>query len=181
MRPALRRAGLPLALAAAAALLGGCASPAGPQGMVATAPMASFGKQVAGSVTVRTSGGKATGAMDSSNIADADLKAAVERSITESALFRQVLPEGGDYLLSIGVSQLLKPMWGSTFTVEVEMGWTLQRPGGGEPLLRKLVKSSGTATGGDAFVGVTRLRIALERAVQDNIRQGLAAVAAAVP
>ena len=39
--------------------------------------------------------------------------------------------------------------------------------------MRESIKSSHTATMGDAFIGVTRLRLAVEGAVRENIRQGI--------
>jgi hypothetical protein len=38
-------------------------------------------------------------------------------------------------------------------------------------LLRKVIKTSGTATMGEAFVGVTRLRLAVEAAARSNIQR----------
>lgn len=43
--------------------------------------------------------------------------------------------------------------------------------------MKKSIKSTGKATAGDAIVAVTRIRMAVERAAQDNISQGLSAIA----
>jgi hypothetical protein len=140
----------------------------------ATAPLA---RQHPHAVSVTVTGGSETGAMDSSSIASADLKTAIEQAITQSKLFTAVAPGGTPYALSVSVAQIRKPMFGGSFTVELELGWSLVRTADRQVVLRKLITSSGTATMGDAFVGMTRLRIAVERSAQDNIRQGLAALA----
>jgi hypothetical protein len=44
--------------------------------------------------------------------------------------------------------------------------------------MRKAVKSAYTARLSDAFEGVTRLRLAVEGAVRQNITEGLQAIAA---
>lgn len=116
--------------------------------------------------------------MDSSNIANADLKAAIESSITQSALFKSVLQEkGGDYELTVTVTQLSKPLFGASFTVTMEAGWVLVRASDKSIVLRQVVKSQHTATMGDALVGVERLRLAVEGAARSNIAQGMQAIA----
>jgi hypothetical protein len=176
-----------VAAAAAAAivvLLQGCAAPASRQGMTATAPQAGSSpaprlalKQRPFSVSVTTSGGQATGAMDSSNVGNDDLKAAIEASIRDSKAFREVVDgPGGQYQLAVNIIQLNKPMFGMSFTVELEAGWSLSRGDDRQVVMRRVVRSSHTATMGDAFVGATRLRLALEGAVRGNIAQGLRAI-----
>lgn len=159
--------------------LGGCATPAGQQAMVAQPTAALAARQHPYSVNVAVQGGSETGALDSSNIANADLKSAIEISIRESRLFKEVVQgKGGEYELAVSVIQLKKPLFGGTFTVELEAGWSLTRAGDRQVLLRKVVASSGTATMSDAFVGVARLRLAVEAAARSNIQQGLDTIAA---
>jgi hypothetical protein len=161
-----------------AMLLGGCAAPASRQGMSAP-EVQTAGKQHAASVSVTVSGGSDTGALDSSNIANADLRGAIETSITQSRLFKEVVQgRSGDYELAVTVVQLSKPMFGGTFTVDLEAGWSLVRAADKRPVWRQVVKSSGTATMSDSFVGVTRLRMAVEAAARANVQQGLGAIAA---
>ena len=154
----------------------GCSSPASREGMTPTGLTTS--KHFPHSLAVQASGGAETGAMDSSNIADADLKAAIEDAVVQNKLFKSIVQgAGGDYALSVRVTSLAKPIFGTTFTVEMETGWSLSRTADQSVVMRKSVKSSGTATMGDAFAAVTRLRLAVEAAARDNISQGLAAIA----
>jgi hypothetical protein len=159
-------------------LAAGCATPADQKAMTVAAPVAA-GKQHPASVAVTTSGGAGTGAMESSNISNADLQAAIESSIQQQKLFREVVKgKSGDYDLSVSVIQLSKPSFGLTFTVDLEAGWTLTRASDRKVMYRQSLTSSGTAGVGEAFAGVVRLRLAVEKAAQANIAQGLKAIAA---
>jgi hypothetical protein len=162
-------------LAVAIVLLAGCASGAHKENMAA-APLATT-KKLPYSVYVEAKGGAETGAMDSSNVSSADLKAAIEESITKSNLFKSVVQgKGGDYDLTVTVTQLDKPLFGGAFTVTLETGWALTKASDKSVVMRKAVRSSHTAQMSDSFVGVTRLRLALEGAVRNNIAQGLQAI-----
>lgn len=68
-------------------------------------------------------------------------------------------------------------IFGATFTVEMETAWSLIKTADRSVVMRKSVKSSGTATMGDAFAAIARVRMAVERAAQANIKDGLKAVA----
>jgi ABC-type uncharacterized transport system auxiliary subunit len=175
--PILRKAAL-AAMAAGALFLAGCAAPAHKENMsVASIPAT---KKHPFSVRVETRGGPETGVMDSSNVGNAELKAAIEESITKSSLFKSVVQgAGGDYHLSVSVTQLDKPLFGASFTVTLETAWTLVRTRDNAVVLRKAVRAAHTASMGDSLVGATRLRLALEGAVRANIQQGLQAVAEA--
>lgn len=174
MRRILSRTGGLLVAATCAALLAACSSPANREGM--TPPVATS-KHHPYSLSVQTGGGAETGALDSSNISDADLKAAIEHSISQSKLFATVLQgNAGDYELSVRVASLSKPLFGLTFTVEMEAGWSLVRRSDRSVALRKSIRSTGTASTSDAFAAVTRLRLAVEAAARDNIDQGLRAI-----
>jgi len=163
------------ALAVAIVLLAGCAAPAHKENMAA-APVAST-KKLPYSVHVEAKGGAETGVMDSSNVSSADLKAAIEASITKSNLFKSVVQgKDGDYDLTVTVTQLDKPLFGGAFTVTLETGWALTKVSDKSIVLRKAVRSSHTAQLSDSFIGVTRLRLALEGAVRNNISQGLQAI-----
>lgn len=165
-----------LLLSGAVMALTGCASPANREAMQ-SAPVASTHKSIH-TVVVNTSGGGETGAMDSSNIADADLKAAIESSITHSGVFANIVQgAGADYDLSVTVIRLSKPLMGFSMTVTMESAWSLVKSSDKSVVLRKPITSTFTAGMGDALAGVTRLRMAVEGAARENIAQGLNAIA----
>jgi len=174
IRSIARRLGALLLLAAVAGLAG-CAAPAHKENMAA-APVAPL-KKLPYSVAVETKGGAETGIMDTSNVSNADLKAALESSIVKSSLFKSVVQgKTGDYELTVTVTQLTKPMFGGAFTVTMETGWSLIKTSDKSVAMRKAIRSSHTAEFSDSLVGVTRLRLALEGAVRNNISQGLQAI-----
>lgn len=165
-----------LAALALTLILGGCASPADRAAM--TPQNLTISKHHPYSLRVQTGGGAETGAMDSSNVSNADLKAAIEDAVVSSKLFTTIVQgSNGDYELSVRLTSLSKPVFGGTFTVDMETAWSLTRTSDRSVALRKSVKTSGTATMSDAFAGVTRLRMAVEAATRNNIEQGLKAVA----
>lgn len=171
----MRRTGA-IVLVAAAAVLAGCAAPAHKENMSAAPTVAV--KKLPYSVRVETRGGAETGAMDSSNVSNADLKVALEESITKSGLFKTIVQgkDGGEYELTVSVTNLTKPTFGGAFTVTMEAGWSLAKSADKSVVMRKAIKSEHTATMSDAFVGVTRLRLAVEGAVRNNISQGMQAI-----
>lgn len=157
------------------ATLGGCAAPANREAMT----VATSSKAHPYSLSVETRGGNQTEAMGASTVSNEDLKAAIESSVTQSGLFKTVVQgKGGDYELTVSVTSIVGPMFGASFTVDMETAWTLTRATDKTAVLKKVIKSSHTATMSDAFVGTTRYRLAVEGAVRNNIAQGMEAIAA---
>jgi hypothetical protein len=164
-------------VAAAVAGLAGCAAPAHRENMAVEAVATT--KKLPYSVKVEARGGADTGVMDSSNVANADLKAAIETSIAKSNLFRQVVQgPGGDYELMVTITEMSKPVFGASFTVKMEAAWSLVKASDKSVVMRKVVKSENTASMGESIVAVTRLRLAVEGAVRKNIAEGLQAISA---
>lgn len=154
--------------------LAGCASPAGRESM--SLPSFTTNKQFNKTVSVFVSGGSDTGAMESTNVSDEEFQAAIEDAINKSKLFKEITSSNPDLNLEVSISSLSKPSFGFTFEVSMEAGWILSRKSDKSILMKKSIKSSGKATTSDAIVAVTRIRIAVERAAQNNISQGLSAI-----
>ena len=170
----LNRLIIPAVLAAVVGLAG-CASSANREAMVSSD--LKVAKQHDRSVAVKTGGGSQTGAMDSSNISDEDLKAAIEDSIVQNKIFNTVVQgKAADYDLMVTIVHLDKPVFGLSFSVEIEATWVLVNQSDRSVVFKRSIKSSNTATFGDSAVGVTRLRLALEGAARKNIEQGLKAI-----
>jgi len=166
-----------LAAIALALTLAGCSSPASREAM---APKdIAISKHYPHSLHVQTLGGSDTSGLDSSNIADADLKAAIEAAVVQSKLFQSILQgSGADYELSVQIISLRRPLIGTTLTVELETGWSLVRSADRTVVMRKSIQTTGSASIGDAFAFATRLRLAVEIAARASISQGLTAIAA---
>jgi hypothetical protein len=154
-------------------LIGGCATPASHEGMIpAKVDAVKKHKQT---VSVTVTGGKETDSAGAPQISDAAFRNALVTSIKNSQVFSSVVEgKGGDFLLTVSLFGMQQPIFGLDFTVTLEAGWTLQRTSGGAPVWQESIKSTHTATVGDAFAAVTRLRLATEGAAKKNIVQGLA-------
>lgn len=165
-----------LAAVALTLMLAACSSPASREAM---APQnLTVSKHFPYSLRVQTLGGSETSGLDSSNIADADLKAAIEDAVVQSKLFKSIIQgSSGDYELSVQIISLRRPMIGTTLNVELETGWSLVRSADRTVVMRKSIQTTGTASVGDAFAFATRLRLAVEIAARAGISQGLAAIA----
>jgi hypothetical protein len=160
-----------LLLCGCAALLGGCAASMTHENMVP--PTIATAKKHAATVSLDARGGSDEGLKISNNT----LKQALAESITKSQVFSKVVEgSGGRYLLTVSMSNLEQPMFGASFTVKMEAGWTLRRADTGAAVWQESIKSEHTATMGDAMVGVTRLRMATEGAARNNIANGLAKI-----
>lgn len=149
-----------------AALVCGCATPSKPEAMVVT-PAQAVHKSPE-SVSVSVSGGKETSSTSTSQISDAAFAQALRESIQKSGLFAAV-KEGGTYRLDAYIGKVAQPMLGFDLKVDMEVGYTLVDSRTGRAVLRKNIPSSYTATTGDAFVAVERLRLANEGAARANI------------
>ncbi len=164
--------------AALAALVAGCATPSKHEAMLAT-PAGEVHKSRE-SVSVQVAGGKETSAAGTSQISDAAFAAALRESIQKSGLFAKVV-EGSDsrYRLEAFIGQLSQPLFGFDMTVTMEVSYTLTEPSAQKKVWQQSVSSVHTATMGDAFAGVTRLRLANEGAARRNIEQAIEAMSKA--
>jgi hypothetical protein len=161
------------ALALAALLLGGCAAPSSPTAMTAT-PAESVTPHK-GSVAVNVTGGTDTSALGASKISNADFANAISASIEQSKLFERIAAanNASDYEIDAQIVRLEQPMFGASFTVNLEVTWRLLSLPDRKVVWEKAVTSSFTATMGEAFAGVTRLRLANEGAARENIKSAI--------
>ena len=164
-----------LILACIVCLQSGCASPASKKAMVIHTVQAT--QQYDKTVSINTNGGQEIDGLGRSDISNSDFAAAIEESIIENKLFTQVIHgNGSDYLLNVAIISISKPVFGGNFTVDMESGWTLTDQTNQKNVMRKSIKSSHTATMGQAFSGAKRLRLAVEGAARKNIQKGLMAI-----
>jgi hypothetical protein len=159
------------ALCAAAAVMAGCATPSKPENMIAKPAVA--GVHHAQTTSVVVAGGSDTSSLGKSQISNDAFRQAIAASIEQSKTFSAVVQgKGGDYQLGVTVISMDQPSFGLSFTVKMEAAWSLKKADG-TPVWQDSIKSEGTATTGDAFAGVERLRIANEKAAQANIAAAL--------
>ncbi|WP_323816377.1 hypothetical protein [Cellvibrio sp. NN19] len=165
-----------ITLLCAAVLVTGCASPTKPAAM---APVNYVPEKTQPyTVSVNVAGGQETSAMGKSNVADADLKTAIEETILKTKAFKQLIKVGdADYELSASIMTVNQPSMGFSFTVKTDLAWKLSKAGAADAVWRKVISSEHTTSAGEAFAGVTRLRMATEGAIKSNIEMALKEIA----
>ena len=166
LRPPLAAANLLLATLLSA----GCATADAPP--VAAESALPAASRYPYSVCVATRGGTGSVA-NGRGLSDPEFRAAIENSIKDSKVFREVMPRDGQYQLNAEVVLIRKPVFGSHFTVTLETGWTLVRSNDKRVVWRQSIRSQHTTTMADAFVGAQRLQLAVEGAARKNIEQAL--------
>ncbi|RZU45085.1 hypothetical protein EV700_1897 [Fluviicoccus keumensis] len=155
-----------IAFSAVLGTLQGCATPASIQGM--TAPRASTSQSdLANSISVtEVSGGKKTNPLWTSQISSTDFDAALKASLKSAGLLST---DKGRYTLSATLVALEQPAFGLDMTVTSHVMYTLTDTVTGRKLLEETIVAPHTATVGEAFVAVKRLRLANEGSVRQNI------------
>lgn len=107
-------------------------------------------------------------------IANEEFLKAVETSLVSSKVFSRIVRiEDAVYRLDVVVGDLRQPPGGFDMTTVMTVLWSLSRVDTQDTVWQQLVESSHTATVGDAFAGVVRLRKSAEGAARKNIRRAL--------
>ena len=161
----LSRHSVAAAICVAAFVLSGCGiTPYAPQSLVpATVESNSRHPQT---VSLSTAG-------NLSHVSPETLAEALASSIEKHKTFSRVIKgAGSDYLLLVVLVSGEYPSFGASFTVKTDLAWSLKRADG-TVVWQEVIKSEGRAGAAEAFAGVERVRMAGERAVLNNIADGL--------
>jgi hypothetical protein len=116
-------------------------------------------------------GGEDTNPLWSSQVSNANFKAALEDSLALAVL------KGDDhapYVLNAKLVELHQPFAGFDMTVTSTVEYMLTPAGQSKPTLTEKVVTPYTAAFGDAFLGAERLRVANEGAMRENIKEIIA-------
>lgn len=164
---------LAIAVASASVVaLAACATPSNPAMMTVAATPAlsvSAGQPGYRSVTaVTVSGGQETNPLWTAQVSDTAFRTALEGSLAAAGYMGS---EGPATTIDASLIDLKQPMIGLDFTVTSQVRYSVVRDG--QTVFDELVAASGTATLGDAFAGVERLKIANEKSVKANIEEFL--------
>jgi len=126
-------------------------------------------------VNLAVSGGRETTQMGPSQVANKDLASALQASIEKCGLFSRVISSGkADYRLDLRLVQLHQPVFGYTdFTCEADIEWRIRHLQSDKLVWEKIISGHYTATVGDAFAPMTRLKLANEGAIRESIKAGL--------
>lgn len=159
-----------LLAASTLALLSACASGATAKGM--TIDPADIKSKpapgLAGSVSVaQVGGGTETHPLWTSKIDDASFHAALVESLRVAGLLSE--KEGSPLALQVRLVKLDQPFMGFNMTVTSVVHYTVKDTRSGATVIDEDITAAHTATVGDAFAGVTRLRLANEGSARKNI------------
>ena len=113
----------------------------------------------------RVSGGNETNPAWTSEISSEAFLGAVKESLAEQGL----LSEDGKYQLEVKMININQPLFGIDMTVTTHVQYSLTDTKSNSIIMDELIVAPHTATMGDAFVGVKRLRLANEGAGKKNI------------
>lgn len=150
------------------AFLFGCASPAKMENMVyRPSQQTVYDDALKNQVGIESAtGGEKTNPLWTSEISTEAFSEAVKQSLQSEGLFS----ENGRYQLEITMLKTQQPMFGLNFTVTTTVNYILTDRASGSVLLDEIVSAPYTATVGDAFIAVQRLRLANEGSGKENIK-----------
>jgi len=162
-------------LAALGALVGfaaGCASPAKPEAMVPK--QFNIAHKHPYSTSLAVTGGRKTNPLWKSDISSEAFAQAVADSIKQSGVFSSVINQGdSDYRLDVTLVKVITPNFGFDLTVTAVTEWRLTQVASGKLVSEEYISTPFTATVGDAFAAIARIRVANEGAARENIKEGI--------
>jgi hypothetical protein len=167
-------------LALSAFFIGGCASDQSDASTASSAPQATV--QHPESVAIKVTGGSDGTAVTASQVTNADFAADLAKSLKHARIFGKVLPGGSAdavFQLEVTIAPLEPPAIGESMTATVEANWTLTRVSNGYMLWQKKISASHTTGAKEAFTGIERVQLAIEGAVQANIKDGVSQLGSA--
>lgn len=169
--PVIRRALKAFAVCGALLTLTACATASLPAKMTAapgTVAAATPGDKAYKALRVlNVQGGSETNPLLASDVSNADFRLALEASLRQIEYL--AADQGGAFLITASIVDLQQPFAGLDMSVTAKVRYTVVPAGGGAPIYDETLATTGTATMGDAFMGVERLRMANEAAVKGNI------------
>ena len=162
-----------LLVGVAALALSACASPAKLENMVTSVTaggQATPSDLVEAICVAKVTGGKKTNPLWTSEVDDAGFRAALEGSLRNSRLAASNA-DNCRYDLDATLLDLAQPIIGFHMTVTSNVNYSVLEPRSDNPYFLTTVTAPYTATVGDAFAGVTRLRLANEGSIRSNIQK----------
>jgi hypothetical protein len=146
--------------------LAGCASGAQVENMIYKGDAKEYAAEIKSNVALSSvKGGEETNPAWTSEISDETFSGAIKQSLVDQGLYS----ENGKYSLSVEMIEIDQPLFGFNMTVTTVVKYILKEKSSGEVLLDEEVNAPYTATVGDAFSGVERLKLANEGSGKKNI------------
>ncbi len=153
--------------------LGACASGAKPEMMSLMSATASARPVAEGHAgyhalsVQQVQGGNETNPMWASDVSNADFQKALETSLKS---FNYLVLDGAmdKYKVTASIVDVQKPLMGLDLSVTMKVRYSVLTKEGASAF-DETIAATGTATMGDAFAAVERLRMAIEKAAKANI------------
>ena len=150
--------------------LGGCATGAKLENMTYTDSSyfeKTFDSELKNDVQVsQVTGGEKTNPAWTSEISNDAFKGALKNSLKSQGLYS----ESGKYALSAQLIRVDQPLFGLDFTVTTNINYKLIDTTSNQVLINETIIAPYTATVGDAFIAIERLRLANEGSGKENIK-----------
>lgn len=158
------------ALCAALVSLAACAGGARPERIAVSSPdIYITGHPLSGTLMLdQVQGGSETNPLWMSNISNEEFREGLEQSLRSAGLMADS-PDLAQYRVISNVQSLDRPMAGFDMNVTMSVRYTVAPVGGGAPIFDEVVTTTGVGRMGEEFLGVERLRIAIEAAARENI------------
>lgn len=147
-------------------LLSGCASKATVDGMTTGNLNNQYDKNLENQISISSvNGGESTNPIWTSEIDNSEFQEAIIKSLISEKLYSQ----DGRYKLSVQIIKVEQPMFGLDLEVTVHSQYVLTDSNTKTIILNKSIVTPYTATIGDSFIAIKRLRLANEGAGKSNI------------
>ncbi len=153
-------------------LTAACAAPAAPEKMAVHPAEFSIkaNPQYKGKMAIRNiTGGEETSPMWKSRVGDNEMRTALQNSL-EGMGYAAADESKAKYFIDANLQEIDQPTLGFTLDITSKIEYTVEGPKGEKSFP---ITAVGTATPGDAFLGVERLKMANERSIQENIKSFL--------
>ncbi|WP_323751421.1 hypothetical protein [Marinobacter sp.] len=163
-----------LVIAASAIYLSGCASGAKMDNMIYDGPAKIYDAELENNMGIsNVTGGTKTNPAWTSEIDNNAFSGAIKESLLQQGL----LSGKGRYQLEVILLEVVQPLFGLDFTVTTHVKYLLtDRENNGAVVMNETIVAPYTATFGDAFAAIKRLRLANEGSGKANIASLLAAL-----
>jgi hypothetical protein len=160
------------AIGAALIALSACAGGARPERIAATSvERFNPGDALHQALNVdQVQGGSETNPLWMSNISNEEFRAGLEASLRAAGLLATG-PSTAQYRVVSSVQSLERPMAGFDMNVTMSVRYSVIPLAGGAPIFDEVVTSTGVGRMSEQFLGVERLRIAVEASARENITE----------
>ena len=149
----------------------GCASPADMNSMVVSkspSERINLPPEIKGAFTInRVGGGEETNPLWTSEVDNTSFRGAFERSLDATGLLGGI--NTAKYSIEADLKNLEQPLFGLDFTLTSTVNYVVRNLKNKDVWFDKNITSSFTATISDAFAGITRLKLANEGSIRENI------------